>query len=186
MVRRGLCYLAANACRGLGVTICCLGPVATGTVEQPRTVYGASGLQSAIDSGSNRLSDAEAAAWLGAGVASRPCSTSARSLLHQVWLTSVLLCSCAPRFGPGLDLKAARALARCAAKQCTRRLGWPTVSRFPDARQCCTAGYAMQYLPSAAMLLLKRIGPARSRALKSGKSGYNLSELAKASRSAEK
>ena len=53
-------------CRGLGVTICCLGPIATGTDDQPRNVYGGSGLQPASDSANNRLSATEAAAWVGA------------------------------------------------------------------------------------------------------------------------
>ncbi len=37
----------------------------------------------------------------------------------------------------------------------------------------------MQIFPSLAMMLLKRIGPARARALKEGRDGYAVSELTK-------
>ena len=37
----------------------------------------------------------------------------------------------------------------------------------------------MQILPSLAMMFLKHIGPARARALKEGRDGYAVSELAK-------
>jgi dehydrogenase/reductase SDR family protein 7 len=153
--------LSSNAyveCRGLGVTICCLGPIATGTAEQPRNVYGASGLQPAVDSGSNRLSDTEAAAWLGAAIHHR---------LDRVWISKQ----------PVLSLGAQRSV------HAQPRLS--AISACLHSAQSRAAGYAMQYLPSAAMLLLKRIGPARARALKAGKSGYVVSELTKARTSAE-
>ena len=53
-----------------------------------------------------------------------------------------------------------------------------TLSRA-DAEMLDPAGYIMQIFPSLAMMLLKRIGPARARALKEGRDGYAVSELTK-------
>ncbi len=53
-------------CRGLGVTVCCLGPITTGTPGQPRYVYGASSLEPTTDSTKGRLTVDAAAAWVAA------------------------------------------------------------------------------------------------------------------------
>ena len=52
--------------RGLGVTVCCLGPITTGTPGQPRYVYGASSLEPTTDSTKGRLTSESAAAWVAA------------------------------------------------------------------------------------------------------------------------
>ena len=38
-------------------------------------------------------------------------------------------------------------------------------------------GYLVQYAPWLGMLALKRVGPARARALRDGKSGYDVAGL---------
>ena len=122
-------------------------------------MYGATGLQPAIDSGKDRLSATEAAAWVGA---------AAHHGLDRVWISKQPVLSLGAQPDP-----------------CIPDLDSPAVFRCFNAFRSCGAGYAMQYLPSLAMLLLTRIGPARARALKAGKSGYNVSELARAGNSAE-
>lgn len=61
------CYLLASH-RGVGVTICCPGPIATGNDGKPRSVYGASGRVDHAETsagGKKRLDPAAAAAWIG-------------------------------------------------------------------------------------------------------------------------
>lgn len=56
-------------CRGVGVTICCPGPIATGNDGKPRTVYGASGAVQQAETAAaalKRLDPAATAAWIGA------------------------------------------------------------------------------------------------------------------------
>jgi hypothetical protein len=43
----------------------------------------------------------------------------------------------------------------------------------------CTAAYLQQYAPSLCMKLMKKIGPARTRALETGRSGYDMAALLK-------
>jgi hypothetical protein len=51
----------------------------------------------------------------------------------------------------------------------------PTPPRPPH----CTAAYLQQYAPSLCMKLMKKIGPARTRALETGRSGYDMAALLK-------
>ena len=48
------------------MTVCCLGPITTGTPGQPRYVYGASSLEPTTDSTKGRLTVDAAAAWVAA------------------------------------------------------------------------------------------------------------------------
>lgn len=56
-------------CRGVGVTICCPGPIATGTDGKLRNVYGASALVQHAETSAavkKRMDPARTAAWIGA------------------------------------------------------------------------------------------------------------------------
>lgn len=111
--------------RGVGATLCCPGPLATGLDGKPRMVYGANGLvtQAATGMSKKRVSTARAAELI---------TRAAYHCLDECWIAN----------HPVLLL-----------------------------------GYIMQYVPWLGMLVLKRVGPARARALRDGKSGYDMAAL---------
>eukprot|EP00879_Flechtneria_rotunda_P032148 GHRR01035307.1.p1 GENE.GHRR01035307.1~~GHRR01035307.1.p1 ORF type:complete len:119 (+),score=24.86 GHRR01035307.1:77-433(+) len=51
-------------CRGISVTICCPGPVATGTRDAPRMIYGPTGPIQRIQKNDSKRMDTERAAYL--------------------------------------------------------------------------------------------------------------------------
>ncbi|GLI66405.1 hypothetical protein VaNZ11_010166 [Volvox africanus] len=112
---------------GVGVTICCPGPLATGSEETPRVVFGPTGriVQNATGA-SNRLNAARAAQLI---------ACAAAHGVDEAWIA----------LHPVLAM-----------------------------------GYIFQLLPRLGWSLLKKVGPARARAVKEGKSGYDVSKLMKA------
>ncbi|GIL61662.1 hypothetical protein Vafri_16082, partial [Volvox africanus] len=112
---------------GVGVTICCPGPVATGSEETPRVVFGPTGriVQNATGA-SNRLNPARAAQLI---------ACAAAHGVDEAWIA----------LHPVLAI-----------------------------------GYIFQLLPRLGWSLLKKVGPARARAVKEGKSGYDVTKLMKA------
>ncbi|EFN55180.1 hypothetical protein CHLNCDRAFT_134329 [Chlorella variabilis] len=111
--------------RGVGATVCCPGPLATGLDGKPRVVYGASGLIMQANTGMSKKR-------VSAGRAAELIARAAYHGLDECWIA----------YHPVLLL-----------------------------------GYLMQYAPWLGMKVLKRVGPARARALRAGKSGYDMSLL---------
>lgn len=110
---------------GVGVTICCPGPIATGSETTPRVVYGADGLivQNNTGRSNNRLAPQRCAELIANAMAHK---------LDECW-----------------------------------------ISRHP----VLLVGHIQQWLPALGWFLLKKVGPGRARAVKSGRSGYDLREM---------
>ncbi|KXZ46596.1 hypothetical protein GPECTOR_42g807 [Gonium pectorale] len=109
---------------GVRVTICCPGPVATGSEEAPRVVYGPTGriVQNATGA-ANRLDPARAAQLI---------ANAAAHGVDEAWM-----------------------------------------AKHP----VLAVGYIWQLLPRLGWSLLKKVGPKRARAVKEGRSGYDVSKI---------
>lgn len=110
--------------QGIGVTICCPGPISTGTPGAPRVIYGAEGLIQQQQHGAKGKVTPERCAKL-----------IADAMAHG--------------------------LSEC----------W--IAKHP----VLLVAYLMQYVPSLGWAVLKKIGPARARAVSSGRSGYDVTAI---------
>jgi len=117
---------------GVGVTICCPGPVNTESEGAPRAVYGPTGL-----------------------ITTPPSEDAAKSKA---------------RMSPERCVELIAAAAAHGVDE-----AW--ISRHP----VLAAGYVFQLLPRLGWKVLKKIGPSRARAMKEGRSGYDVKNIALAS-----
>ena len=151
----------------MGVTICCPGPIATGNDGKPRGVYGASGLVQQVETSAaakKRLDPAATAAWIGA---------AAYHGLDEAWISRQPVLFLSASFRLFCAYSAPSAGGMCVSQWLVAHIAIG-VREAVCTCAVCAAGYAIQYIPSVAKMVLMKIGPGRARALKSGGSGYDV------------
>ncbi len=167
--------------RGVGVTIVCPGPISTGSPDAPRGIYGPTGLQ-------QTAAGAGAGSSKGKVTPERCAELIANATAHGVdeaWIAKhpVLLLGeglgwvargvCLMQLlGLGCRLSLTR-VPICSVLHTHSGIIIHTHPRQPQS----PAAYFMQYAPSLGWAVMKKVGPARARAVSSGRSGYDVAAI---------
>eukprot|EP00887_Chlorella_sp_A99_P004887 scaffold4.g4887.t1 len=121
--------------RGVGVTLCCPGPLATGTEARPRVVYGASGLITQAATGLSKRR-------VGAGRAAQLIATAAYHKLDECWIAfhPVLLMGYLMQYMPWLGMRVLKRVgARRAATLKSGGSGYDVAAMFRGAGSAAVA-----------------------------------------------
>lgn len=151
---------------GIKVTVCCPGPIATGSNEQPRVIFGADGiLKNHVQTGApGKRMRVERAVEL--------ISRAIRHNLPICWIVQHPILLMGKTWAIFWNSSRCTTQWRCCVRV-TIILMWKLLVAQQDLWLC--AAYALRYLPRLAWKKLEQIGPPRAKLVKAG-DGYSFNK----------